>query len=223
MDSFIPDTFTPTDAPSAPGVKGPAPGPGGEVEFQDFSPERRSDTESFAFDNEDQRNFDPGNVQKAREGVREVFQDAMSRLKTQAEEIKEQARREAHEQGYEAGFKAGREAAQGEFTPFLEMLQQLVEDLSHLRQQMFSKVEREMIQIIVGLAKRVIHHELNSREDSVREVIRLAVQSVLNRQQMTLKVHPDDKLHAESFRPELQQLFHEIQNITIEAQPAIQR
>lgn len=192
-------------------------------EMEDFSSETTPQKRSFSFDNEIQRNFDPTTVNQAREGVQEIFRDAMERIKEQAVKIKGEARQDGYDQGYQDGFKAGEEAAKTEFAPFLETLQRLVEDLSAFRRKMYPKVEREMVHMITELAKKVIHSELQSREDSIQDVIRLAVSSVLDRETMTIKVNPADKLYAESYRPELHQLFTEIKNITIEAQPAVQR
>ena len=88
---------------------------------------------------------------------------------------------------------------------------------------MYPKVEREMIEMVIQLAKKVIHYELSTREDSVQEMIQLAVQSVLDKESMIIKINPDDKGYAESFRPELHQLFGDIKNITFEAHSGIER
>ncbi len=178
---------------------------------------------TFNFDNEIQRNFDPATIEKAKEGVQEVFKDAMDRLKLQVDKLKSEAREEGFKAGHEDGFQAGEQVAREEFEPFLEALQKLVEDLSQFRQKMFPKVEREMVDMIVMLTKKVIKTEMTSREDSIQDVIRLAVQSVLDRERMVIKVNPADKIHAETYRPELHHLFSEIKNITIEEQPSIER
>lgn len=178
---------------------------------------------TFSFDNEIQRNFDPTNVDKARIGVQEVFRDAMERLKAQAEKIKAEAQGEGFAAGEKAGFESGEQFARDEFTPFLKTLEALVRELSEFRQMMYAKVEREMVEMIVQLTKKVIHAELTTREDSIQDVIRLAVQTVLDRESMVIKVNPGDQIHAETYRPELHHLFNEIKNITIEGQPSIDR
>ena len=40
---------------------------------------------------------------------------------------------------------------------------------------------------------------------------------------MVIRIHPSDKGHAETFRPELQRMFGEIKNITFEEHPGIER
>ncbi len=219
MESFTPQYTSPEEPqPEAENSDKPK-----EFELPEFISETDSGAPSFSFDNEIQRNFDPTNVKKAKEGVQEIFKDAMDRIKVQAEQIKSQAHGEGFAAGQKQGFEEGELFAKQEFTPFLETLEKLVEELSQFRKAMFPKVEREMISMVVQLAKKVIHTELTLREDSIQDVIRLAVQSVLDREKMVIKVNPGDQIHAETYRPELHHLFSEIKNITIEGQSSIER
>ncbi|QPJ62528.1 MAG: hypothetical protein G3M70_11870 [Candidatus Nitronauta litoralis] len=222
MDRFTPQFFTSEE--SSPESQES----GFQQEFQpeDFNASSEPpsvEKKTFSFDNETQRNFDPTNVDKARVGVQEIFKDAMDRLKAQAEKIKAEAQGEGFAAGEKAGFESGEKFARDEFTPFLKTLEELVRELSEFRQMMYAKVEREMIEMIVQLTKKVIHAELTTREDSIQDVIRLAVQTVLDRENMIIKVNPGDQIHAETYRPELHHLFDEIKNITIEGQPSIER
>jgi len=177
----------------------------------------------FTYDSENARNFDDTNVKKAKKGVKELLKDAMDKAKKQSIEIKAYAKKEGHDAGYDEGFKKGEEAAQKEFSPFLKTVQDLITDLTVFRKNMYDKGEREMIEMVINLAKKVIHFEFSTRDDAVQEMIRLAVQSVLDRESMVIKINPVDKGYAESFRPELHHLFSEIKNITFEAHSSVER
>ena len=189
-----------------------------ELNIQDSSMRR-----GFTYDSENARNFDQANVTKAKEGVKELLKDALDKAKRQSAEIRTHAQKEGHDEGYNEGFKKGEEAAKKEFSPFLETIQGLIADLTVFRKNMYDKGEREMIEMVVDLAKKVIHFEFSTRDDAVQEMIRLAVQSVLDRESMVIKINPADKGYAESFRPELHHLFSEIKNITFEAHSGVER
>ncbi|MBT3184954.1 MAG: hypothetical protein HOI59_14430 [Nitrospina sp.] len=189
-----------------------------ELNIQDSSMRR-----GFTYDSENARNFDQGNVKTAKEGVKELLKDALDKAKRQSAEIRTHAQKEGHDEGYNEGFKKGEEAAKKEFSPFLETIQGLIADLTVFRKNMYDKGEREMIEMVVDLAKKVIHFEFSTRDDAVQEMIRLAVQSVLDRESMVIKINPADKGYAESFRPELHHLFSEIKNITFEAHSGVER
>jgi flagellar assembly protein FliH len=177
----------------------------------------------FTYDSESARNFDQTNIGKAKEGVKELLKDALNKAKRQAIDIKALAKKEGHDTGYQAGFKQGEDAAREEFKPFLATVEELISDLTGFRKNMYDKGEREMVEMVVALAKKVIHFEFSTRDDAVQEMIRLAVQSVLDRESMVIKINPADKGYAESFRPELHHLFGEIKNITFEAHSGVAR
>jgi len=181
----------------------------------------------FAFDSETARNFDKDNIKKAKKGVKELMADAIAKAKTKAIEIKDQALKEGknagYEEGYQTGFQKGENTAKEEYGPLLGTLNSLIRELSEFRQMMYPKVEKEMVGMVVDLTKKILRHEMNLREDSVKQMILLAINSVVNKENMVVRIHPSDKKHAEEFRPELQRLYGEIKNITFEANSSIER
>jgi flagellar biosynthesis/type III secretory pathway protein FliH len=153
--------------------------------------------------------------------------DAIAKAKTKAIEIKDQALEEGKntgfEDGFQKGFQEGENKAKEECGPLLETLNSLLSDLGEFRKMMYPKVEKEMVEIVVGLTKKILRHELSLREDSVKQMILLAMDSVVNRENMTIRIHPSDKKCVEEFRPELKSIFAEIKNITFEENSSIER
>ncbi len=200
--------------------------PNGEIkEFKlsELVPGNPEKHREFIYDSAEATNFDAQKIKRAKQGVIEIMRDALNKAKAQVAEIRETAEKEAHEKGYAEGFKKGEVDAKKEFQPCLESAEDIIQELSGFRKKMYSKVEREMIEMVISLVKKVIHFELSTRDDSIQEMIRLAVQSVLDKESMTIKINPADKEHAENFRPELQHLFGEIKNISFEASTGIER
>ena len=182
---------------------------------------------SFSFDSENARNFDADNINKAKQGVKELIGDAVAKAKSLAIEIKENAYKEGHKTGYEEGFQTayqkGENSAKEEFIPLLQTINSLIQELSEFRTMMYPKVEKEMIEMITGLTKKILQHEINTNEASVKQMILLAINSVIDKENMTIRIHPSDKAHAEAFSPELKNLFSEIKNITFEEHPGIEK
>ena len=182
---------------------------------------------SFSFDSENARNFDADNINKAKQGVKELIGDAVAKAKSLAIEIKENAHQEGHKTGYEEGFQTayqkGENSAKEEFIPLLQTINSLIRELSEFRTMMYPKVEKEMIEMITGLTKKILQHEINTNEASVKQMILLAINSVIDKENMTIRIHPSDKAHAEAFSPELKNLFSEIKNITFEEHSGIEK
>jgi len=194
-----------------------------EFKLSELVPKNPEKQGEFVYDMPDATNFDAHKIKRAKQGVIELMRDALNKAKDQALEIRETAEKEAREKGYAEGFKKGELDAREEFQPCLESAENIIQELSGFRKKMYPKVEREMIEMVISLVKKVIHFELSTRDDSIQEMIRLAVQSVLDKESMTIKINPADKEHAENFRPELQHLFGEIKNISFEANTGIDR
>lgn len=216
-------SFTPsskTDGDPSPSTK-----EGVLHEFSDIAqtaPTRKT-RENFVFDSSEARNFDATSIKGARLGVKEILKDALEKAKNQAVQLKGQARQEGFEQGRKEGFDRGQQDAKEEFIPLIQGFQKLVQDLSEFRKKMYPRLEREMIELVVELAKKVVHQELSAREDSVKEMIHAAVQEVLDKEYLTIRVHPQDKEHAETFEPELKKMYGEIKNIKVEPHEGITR
>lgn len=117
----------------------------------------------------------------------------------------------------------GEKKAKEIFAPFLSSIQEIIKELSEIRKRMYTKMEREMVEMIVDLTKKVIHLDMSERSESIQDVIRLAVQSIFDRETLVIKVHPEDKTYAESYRPELVHLFRDIRKISFEAHTSIPR
>ena len=196
------------------------------------------DKKDFVYDYDHAQNFDESKVKMAREGAKEILADAINRAKTQAVKIREEARKLGYEEGklsYEKarksgfdeghrdGFEKGEDLARKEFANLFNAFKIHNRELSEFRRKMYGKLEREMIEMVTTLSKKVIYHDLKTREDSIQQMIRLAVESVLDKESMKIKVHPTEKDYAEKFQPELNQIYQEIRNITFEASPALER
>ena len=218
--SFVPSDYSPEAKENA---QDSSDGKIRNFELSELVPNNVEKHREFVYDLPDATNFDVHKIKRAKQGVIEIMRDALNKAKTQAAEIREAGEKEAHDKGYTEGFSKGELNAKEEFQPCLQAAENIIQEMSGFRKKMYAKVEREMIEMVISLVKKVIHFELSTRDDSIQEMIRLAVQSVLDKESMTIKINPADKDHAENFRPELQHLFGEIKNISFEASTGIDR
>ncbi|NIQ03830.1 MAG: hypothetical protein GWM98_28665 [Nitrospinaceae bacterium] len=179
--------------------------------------------EDFVFDLEEQRNQDASNILKAREGVREIFTDAMAKAKEQAKKLQEEAQEKGFREGHEEGYQAGAGEVREEFSASLNAVKNLLEQISSIKQKMYTQLEREMAEMVAGLTRKIIRSELEGRENRIQEIVRLAVESVLDRESLVIKLHPEDHQELEMAGEDLSGLFHEIKDIRYEAHPSVAR
>jgi flagellar assembly protein FliH len=204
FSNFIPDQFSEGQT-----------GVSQEFNLDEFVSKAKTLKSEFIQDLEHQRKSDPSTKED------ESAADALQEMKEQAEKIQEEAREQGYQEGHEKGFQEGTEAARGRFTSSLDALQSLIDELSKAREKTYPLLEREMVEMITTLARKVIHSELKSKGGGIREIVRMAVESVLDRESLVIKIHPDDHKELEGYGQELVQLFHEIKNVAFEPHASV--
>lgn len=212
FSNFIPDQHS----------EGPA-GVSQKFNLDEYVREAKALKSEFIHDLEHQRDIDPSNALKAKEGGNELFSDAMQEMKDQAAKIQEEARQQGYEEGQEKGFQAGEQAVKEHFESSLEALKTLIEQLSEARGKAYPLLEREMVEMITTLARKVVRTELKGKENSIREIVHMAIESVLDRESLVIKIHPDDYKELEDYGQELIQLFHEIKNVEFQSHASVVR
>jgi flagellar biosynthesis/type III secretory pathway protein FliH len=177
----------------------------------------------FIHDLKDQREIEQSKTSKTKESVDELFSDAMQKIKDQAEKIHEEAREQGFQEGHEEGYQTGAQVVRERFASSMDLLQSLINELSGLRKKTYPLLEREMVEMVTTLARKVIRTELAGKENSIREIVRMAIESVLDRESLVIKVHPDDHKELEDYGEDLIQLFHEIKNVDFESHASVPR
>ena len=135
----------------------------------------------FVHDLEHQREIEESKAAETHEDESEPSSDALQETKDQTAKIQEEAREQGYQAGHEEGYQAGAQAVREQFTSSMNALQSLVDELSVVREKTYPLLEREMVEMVTTLARKVIRTELKSKEDGIREIVRMAIESVLDR------------------------------------------
>ena len=212
LKNFVPDQFSEI-----------LPGTSRGFDLDEYVRDAQGLKTAFVHDLEDQRNIADSNVLKAKEGVKEIFSDAMQKMKDQAAKIQEESRKTGYEEGHEEGYQDGAESVKERFSSSLDALESLVTELSEARKKLYPLMEREMVEMVTTLSRKVIRQVLEKQSDGIREIVRMAVESVMDRESLVVKINPDDNKELEDYGQELIQLFHEIKNVRIESHPSVSR
>ena len=211
-NNFIPDQYS--ESPTGVSQK---------FDLDAYVREAKSLKSEFIYDLEQQRNIDSPNTLQSKEGADALFSETMQEMKDQAEKIQEEARQRGYKEGQEKGFKAGEQTAKEHFESSLESLKILIEQLSEAREKSYSLLEREMVEIITTLTRKVFRSELEGKKGGIREIVHMAVESVLDRESLVIKIHPNDHNELKDYGQELIQLFHEIKNVKFEPHASVVR
>lgn len=100
--------------------------------------------------------------------------------------------REAFAKGYEQGERAGLQAGGARAEAMLRRLAQTLQELADLRREMIRHTERQMVQLALAIAKRVVRREIALDGDLTRSMARLAMERLGDSTTVTVRLHPED-------------------------------
>lgn len=100
--------------------------------------------------------------------------------------------REAFTKGYAAGERAGLEAGGKRADAMLRRVAQTIEELSGLRATIQRETERQMVELALALARRIVDRELTLAPDLVAALAHVALHRLGETSPATIRLNPDD-------------------------------
>jgi flagellar assembly protein FliH len=95
-------------------------------------------------------------------------------------------RRNAHE----SGRRQGDQEARAELEPVMERLNASIADIIGMRSDLRRRAERDVVQLALLIAKRVLHRELAVDEGALTAIARVAFERLARAESYTITVHP---------------------------------
>jgi len=96
----------------------------------------------------------------------------------------------ARAEGHAAGFAAGRAARDAEIAALHAEVRSALAELTRFRADVRGRWERELLQLSLGIARKVVLHEVAERPEIWLGMIRAAVRQMVDREQLVVRVPP---------------------------------
>lgn len=135
-----------------------------------------------------------------------LIADAHTRARTLVEDAATRADavvQDARKQGHGEGYQAGREAADREMNDMLVTMRGLLEMARAERHKMMEEAEPELVKLALGIAERVLHQQIALDRGVVVEMAKTAIARLIERDTVTVRVHPSDLEMMRRHRDEL--------------------
>lgn len=98
---------------------------------------------------------------------------------------------DARQAGYREGEAAARAAASAEAQPLLGQLARSIEEISNLRPRLLRESEAELVQLSLGIARRILHRELAVDPGAIRGLVRSALDQLPSGDLCRIRAHPE--------------------------------
>lgn len=176
-------------------------------------------------------------MQDAREQARRI----VSAARTEADQMREAAEREiagrratldaeveealtqAREKGYREGRTQAREEVVREAREALAQLRQMAEELFAERERAWREQEGEIIGLAVDVAEKVIRAQVTVDRKMIVRTTREAISRAAEKDQLVIRVHPDDLAILEDYVGELREEFRSLGKVQIEEDRRVNR
>ncbi len=128
---------------------------------------------------------------------------------------------EAQQQGWQDGYEHGLRSAEQEYFNKIEEAQNLVEKAHKERQEVIVGSEDEIVQLAIAVARKVIGHELATNPDTIVDIVKRAIQKVTDREELTIRVNPDNLDCAINSQDEITQSVKGVRKLKILSDPTV--
>ena len=136
----------------------------------------------------------PSTNSKAQTGSQGSARDDAGDAAKRLAELEQQVERrvaEARQEGFREGEAAGRSRASAEAQPALERLARGVEELARLRPRLIRESEVELVELAIGIARRILRRELSVDAEALQGLVKSALEKLSVREICRIRAHPE--------------------------------
>ena len=136
--------------------------------------------------------------------------------KKEIEEKIEIIKKEVYDKAFSEGVREGRNQEKKKLSITIESVTKLIKDLKILKDEFFENSEKEIIDLIFLIAKKVIHREVSTSREIIVSVLRDTVKNISDREGVKIRLNPKDYHYIMEVRPDFLSKFCDIKNTLIE-------
>lgn len=149
----------------------------------------------------------------------------LSEAKTQAENMKQLAYAEGKEAGYQAGIEQGKNDVRAEMLEEINNIANsanaIVKSAQHEAQNMILEAERQIIDIALAVARKVLAREIEENPAVVLPLVITALEKVRDQEQIVVRVSMDDFELVNEAKHDLQVMAGCEKSLTVMIDPTI--
>jgi flagellar assembly protein FliH len=128
---------------------------------------------------------------------------------------------QAYQKGFIEGEKTAIESRAQQIESVLEGLHQALVQVQNLRQEMHQAIEKEVVELSLAIARKVVCQEVATNKDVVLGVAKEALSKVKVPGQITVKLNPSDLQVINDTKSHLNHLKNQIDNVSFEPEETI--
>ena len=145
----------------------------------------------------------------------------IAQIKKEAEKKIKIAEKKAYDRGFLKGLQEGTDQEKRKISTVLESITKITKDFRGLKEEYFKNSEKDIVELIFLIAKKVIHKEVSLSKDIILAVVRDAMKSVRDKKDIKITLNPKDYNYIMETQPNFFNNFCDMKNILIEKDEGI--
>jgi len=133
------------------------------------------------------------------------------------------AARDALADGLAQGIREGRELQKQETLQSMQAIGALIYELSELKKKILETHEEQILQLALAVSEKVINIETQTNREVVQYVLRAAIKNIVDRENMKIRLHPQDFQYMMEIKPDFLKNLDGVKNIVFEEDASIVR
>jgi flagellar assembly protein FliH len=133
----------------------------------------------------------PGTVEAAEH--EQQHEERRRQAKEEVDQLREQverAKQEAYQAGFDAAVEQARVDAEAKVKPVLDQLAHSLASLSALKTRLRKESELEILQLVLGVARRIVHREITIDPDAILGILQVGLSKISRRELHSIHAHP---------------------------------
>src|SRR5690242_8139338 len=122
---------------------------------------------------------------------------------------------------FQAGYELGKQELRSDVESIGESFVKSLEELSAFRGRLRERYERELLEVALGVARKVVQQELAERPEIWLGMIRAAVRRAVDRERITVRVPPPLLAFLRDSLPELRSTLDDVKEVELIEDPAL--
>src|SRR5262249_33066314 len=122
---------------------------------------------------------------------------------------------------FQAGYELGREELRSDVESIGESFVKSLQELAAFRGRLRGRYERELLELALGVARKVVQQELAERPEIWLGMIRDAVRRAVDRERIAVRVPPAALDFLRQALPELRTMLEDVKELELIADPSL--
>jgi flagellar assembly protein FliH len=107
--------------------------------------------------------------------------------------------------------------------PIENALKDILQELSAFRENYPHQLEPEVVRMVLNVSKKIIKDKLETDKEIVVRTVQAAFQELTDKEYIKVRVNAEDYQRLNEYKPQLLELFHEINKFDLVVDEAVDR